>query len=162
LIDAFQKQLAHDPRAQLVILGEGPERPRLVKQIEMLGMSSRVTLLGHSDRVTEWLEAMNVFVLSSLREGLPNVLLEALALETPVVATRIAGVPELIAPGENGLLVTPGDVAELGEAISTLLADDPRRERFARAGRETICQRFDFRQRMEKMRAIYDELLAGV
>jgi len=76
-----------------------------------------VRLLGFRSDTIELYQAMDVFVLSSLREGLPNVMLEAMALEVPTVATRVAGVPALIQDGENGLLVRPGEEAELTEAI---------------------------------------------
>ena len=76
-------------------------------------------------------QALDVFALSSLREGLPNVVLEAMALEVPVAATRIAGVPRLIRDGENGLLVEPGSVDELVAALGRLLGDPELRRRLA-------------------------------
>ena len=91
-----------------MIVGEGDEQARLEALIAELGRGDRVRLLGYRPETCGLYEAMDVFALSSLREGLPNVLLEAMALEVPVVATRVAGVPRLIHDGENGLLVEPG------------------------------------------------------
>jgi glycosyltransferase involved in cell wall biosynthesis len=160
LIQATQQLCSRHPSVELAILGEGPERHRLLQQIDDSGLANRVRLVGHCDDVRPWLEAFDVFVLSSLREGLPNVVLEAMALETPVVATRVAGLPGLVENGVNGLLVAPADVAGLARAIDELLTNDENRACVARSGRRTIVERFDFRSRMDKMRDIYDELLS--
>jgi glycosyltransferase involved in cell wall biosynthesis len=159
LIAAFEQLAARWAGARLAIVGEGPDRPRLERRIAAGGLENRVRLIGHRDDVPRWLEALDVFALSSLREGLPNVLLEAMALETPVAATRIAGVPRLVEDGVSGCLVPPGDAAALAGAIEHLLADESARARLARQGRETVCNRFSFSRRMEAMQSIYDELL---
>jgi glycosyltransferase involved in cell wall biosynthesis len=143
----------------LAIAGEGNRREALESLISQRGLAERVQLLGHRSDVSDLYQAMDVFALSSIREGLPNVVLEAMALETPVVATRVAGVPALIADGENGLLVDPGDAEQLAAAIGDLLEQPQRRNALARAARRTIEERFSFRARMEKVAAIYDELL---
>ena len=143
----------------LIIAGEGDERPQLDRLIAELGQAARVRLLGYRADPRELYEAMDVFALSSLREGLPNVVLEALAMETPVVATRIAGVPCVVRDGETGVLVEPGSVAELAQALARLGGDADLRARFARAGRQMIEQSYSFARRMDRIRAIYDELL---
>ncbi|HXG09554.1 MAG TPA: glycosyltransferase, partial [Gemmataceae bacterium] len=97
--------------------------------------------------------------LSSLREGLPNVVLEAMAMGVPVVATRVAGVPRLIRDGENGLLVEPGAAAALTQALARLLADTALRQRLRAAGRRTIEAGYSFEARMQKVRVLYDSLL---
>ncbi len=152
LIDA-----GHD--VQLIIAGEGDERPSLAALIESQREPDRFRLLGHRCDVREVFQAMDVFVLSSLREGLPNVLLEAMALEVPVIATRIAGVPDLVTSGENGRLISPADEWEMFDAISSLLRNPDERTRFSKAARRTIEQRFSFAERMQKIQTIYDELL---
>lgn len=116
-------------------------------------------LLGFQASVKELYQAFDVFVLSSLREGLPNVLLEAMALEVSVLATRIAGVPRLIDNESNGLLIEPGSVDELTLALERLLRNGELRQRLAHAGRETIAARYSFAVRMQRIQAIYDELL---
>ena len=148
--------------ADLVVVGEGDERPRLEGLIAELGMGDRVRLLGYRPDLPAWYEAMDVFALSSLREGLPNVLLEAMALETPVVATRIAGVPRLVRHEENGLLVEPGAVEELAAALGRLLRDDGLRGRLARAGRRHVEAHNSFAVRMDKLRLLYDHMLGRV
>lgn len=144
---------------ELLIAGEGDEEPRLRTLAAELGCGERVRLLGYRADVKELYQAFDVFALSSLREGLPNVLLEAMALEVPVVATRIAGVPRLIDDQHNGLLIPPGSLDELTLALERLLRDAELRRRLARAGRETIAVRYSFAARMRKIQAIYDELL---
>lgn len=176
LIEAFRKgvrtilperpegccaQKRSDPFSEtdLVIVGEGPQRAALEGLIAQRGLEGRVRLVGYQADTVGWFEAMDLFVLSSLREGLPNVVLEAMALEVPVVATRIAGVPRLVADGENGLLVEPNDVDGLCRAIGHLINEPDLRARFASAARKTIERGYSFEQRMAKIRAIYDEVL---
>jgi glycosyltransferase involved in cell wall biosynthesis len=145
----------------LLIIGEGPQREALQGLIERLGLSDRVRLLGYRSDLPEWYQAMDVFALSSLREGLPNVLLEAMALEVPVVSTRLDGVRRLVADGDSGLLVEPGSAEQLAAAMGRLLTDEALRGRLARAGCSTIEQRYSFAARMERVRRLYDELLGS-
>jgi glycosyltransferase involved in cell wall biosynthesis len=119
----------------LVIVGEGEDRHRLEGIVAELGLPDHVRLPGWQSDVRTYYEAMDLFALSSLREGLPNVLLEAMALEVPCVATRINGIPRLLHDGRNGLLVPPSDQA-------------------------AIEMRYSFQTRIEKMKAVYDEMLA--
>ncbi len=161
LIRAANQLLKEGRDLELLIIGEGDAKNALQTLIEELGCSPRVRLLGYRSDTRDWYQAMDVFALSSIREGLPNVLLEAMALEVPVVATRIAGIPRLIRDGENGLLVEPGDVAGLARAISVLLTDKDLRACLSRAGRHSIETSYSFQARMEKIRIIYDRLLEG-
>jgi glycosyltransferase involved in cell wall biosynthesis len=102
---------------------------------------------------------MDLFALSSLREGLPNVLLEAMALEVPAVATRVNGVPRLIQDGRNGLLVDAGDQTRLTAALLALARNASLRDVFRRAGRRTVETRYSFAARMDRLRQLYDDLL---
>lgn len=160
LIRAADRLLRDGIDLELIIVGDGDERQRLESLIEELGRQDRFHLLGYRSDMLELYQAMDVFALSSLREGLPNVLLEAMALEVPVVATRIAGVPRLVQDGRNGLIVSPGDNDELTDALRRLLTDRALLERLAHAGRETIEQAYSFETRMAKICQVYDELLA--
>jgi glycosyltransferase involved in cell wall biosynthesis len=159
LIRAVARLIQTGLDVELLIAGDGDEEPRLRTLIDELGCADRVRLLGFQANVKELYQAFDVFVLSSLREGLPNVLLEAMALEVPVLATRIAGVPRLIDDGNNGLLIQPGSMDELTHALERLLRDAELRHRLCRAGRETIASRYSFAVRMRKIQAIYDNLL---
>ncbi len=144
----------------LLIVGEGNQREKLEALLSELGRGDRIRLLGFQSDVVPLYEAMDLFVLSSLSEGLPNVVLEAMALEVPVVATQIAGIPRLIEDGKNGLLVDPGAFEPLAEAIARLVDNKELRIAFQKEGRATIETRYGFQSRMTKFRKIYDDLLA--
>lgn len=143
----------------LVVAGEGKERAALEALVAELGLRDRVRLAGYLGDPRPLYEAMDVFALSSLREGLPNVLLEALSLEVPAAATRIAGVPRLLRDGDNGLLIEPGSVEELAAALGRLLRDAGLRRRLGQAGRSTVARDYSFAARMGKLADLYDSLL---
>jgi glycosyltransferase involved in cell wall biosynthesis len=159
LIRACDRLLKSGLDIELLIVGEGKQRPQLEALISELGCSERIRLLGHRSDTVELYQAMDVFVLSSLREGLPNVLLEALALGVPVVATRVAGIPRLIRHEENGLLAAPGAVEDVAGCLARLIDDAALRAKLGRAGRQMVEERYSFEARMEKIRAIYDNIL---
>jgi glycosyltransferase involved in cell wall biosynthesis len=145
--------------AELLLVGEGEQKQALEELAAGLGCRSALHLAGFHADVRPLYEAMDLFVLSSLREGLPNVVLEAMAMEVPVVATRIAGVPRVIDDGRNGLLLEPGSAELLESAMLRLAQEKDLRRRLAAEGRRTIEERYSFARRMERIAAIYDELL---
>jgi glycosyltransferase involved in cell wall biosynthesis len=159
LIRATRQLLDQGRDVSLAIAGEGEELPRLQKLVQELSLGDRVQLVGYCSDMRPFYEALDVFALSSLREGLPNVLLEAMAMETPVVSTRIAGVPRLVRDGVTGLLIEPGSISELTRALGQMLESQQLRARCAQAGRELIEADFSFAIRMQKLATIYDELL---
>ena len=159
LIRAVDRLLAAGRDLTLLIGGEGPSRQVLQSLIDGLGRGDRIRLLGFQSDIIPFYEAMDLFVLSSLREGLPNVLLEAMALGVPVVATRIAGIPRLIEHETNGLLVEPGVMEPLADAIGRLIDDRELRSALQSAGRATVEERFSFQNRVYRFRKIYDDLL---
>jgi glycosyltransferase involved in cell wall biosynthesis len=128
---------------ELLIVGEGPDRPGLEAEIDRLGLDGRVRLAGERDDVPDLLAGADVFVLASASEGMPISVLEAMAAGLPVVASRVGGVPEVVADGETGLLVPPGSPQELAEALRRLLADPELRQRLGDAGRIRVRERFD-------------------
>lgn len=146
--------------AHFVVVGEGSDRGRLEALVAELRLAGRVHFAGWQSDVRRYFEALDLFVLSSLREGLPNVLLEAMAMGVPCVATRIAGVPRLVTDGVDGVLVEPGDRVGMTAALRGLLADPARRAGLAAAARRTVIARYSFAARMAKLAVIYDELLA--
>jgi len=134
--------------ARLVIAGEGPERGAIEELAERAGVAGRVELTGvvGQDEALRLYRAADVFCLPSLAEGLPTVLIEAMACAVPVVATRIDGVPELISDGSDGLLCEPGDSAALAGALAQLTEDPGERRRLAVAGREKVERLHDLRR----------------
>jgi glycosyltransferase involved in cell wall biosynthesis len=159
LIRAAHRLVQGGHNIEVVIAGDGDAEQSLRALIRELGMDGRVRLLGYCADTRAVYDALDLFVLSSLREGQPNVVLEALAMEVPVVATRVAGLPRLIQDGENGVLVEPGSVENLTEGMSKLLGDTGTCTRLAKAGRKTVLDHYDFAARMQKIRAIYDGLM---
>jgi glycosyltransferase involved in cell wall biosynthesis len=144
----------------LVVAGEGPDRRRLESLSEQLGVSRHVHFLGCVRYPADVLDAIDVFVLPSLVEGLPLALLEAMYAGRACVATAVGGVPEVIRPGDNGLLVPPGDDVALAEAISTLVRSVDLRRRLGVAARQTIEDGFTEAAYLESLAALYLELAA--
>lgn len=142
LFQAFAAARAQRPDLHLTLIGDGPERRALESEAAALGLSGAVTFAGYQSQeaVAEALARADALVLPSFAEGVPVVLMEAMAARLPVVATRVAGVPELVADGVSGLLVPPGDPAPLAEAILRALADDGA---MGAAGRATVTAAFD-------------------
>jgi glycosyltransferase involved in cell wall biosynthesis len=161
LIESAASLLDQGLDFDLAIAGDGPERTTLQALIQTRGYAGRIRLLGHCSRTIELYQAMDVFVLSSLREGLPNVLLEAMALQVPVVATTVGGVPRLVQHEVSGLRVPCGEPEALAAAMKTLLGDAALRLKLAAAGRRTIEEQFSFAQRMRRIRGIYDHVLGN-
>ena len=158
LIEAADRLIRAGRDVSLVIGGEGTVRGKLQQQIAATSQPQRFRLLGHVE-TKNFFRDVDAFVLSSCREGLPNVVLEAMALEVPLVATPVGGIPDLVSDGKNGLIVPVGDAHALAAGISRILDDPAQSRAMAEAGRQTIEQRFSFRKRMEKMVAIYDRML---
>ena len=159
LIKAANQLVASGVDLEVLIVGEGGDEERLRALIEGLGLAGRVRLLGFRSDPRALYEAFDAFALSSLREGLPNVLLEAMAMGVPAIATRIAGIPRLIRDGEDGLLVAAGSVGEMATKLQRLLEDPPLRDRLRLSARRTIEGRYSFASRMIKIRDLYDELM---
>src|SRR6056297_2561368 len=129
LLEALQGLIAEYPDLRLTLVGDGPERAALEARAQ--GLGEHVNFVGYKsqDEVAALLREATLLVLPSFAEGLPVVLLEALAARVPVVTTRIAGVAELVENGESGLLVPPGDVVALRAALSRVLGDPEMRAR---------------------------------
>jgi len=157
LIEAVTRAVARGADVELWIAGEGPEQAKLAALAA--ASPARVRLLGFRTDVRELQEAFDVFVLSSLREGLPNVVLEAMACEVPVLATRCGGVEAAVRDDVEGLLVPPGSVEALESGLVRLAADPNLRARLARAGRERVEREFSFARRMERFAQLYETLL---
>jgi glycosyltransferase involved in cell wall biosynthesis len=139
------------------IAGDGPERAALTRRIGELGLEERVELTGAvgQDRIRELYEQSDVFCLPSFREGLPFVLIEALAMELAVVATRIMGVPELVVDGQTGVLVGPGRSDQLAAALAALARDPERRARLGAAGRAAVQRDYALSRLASEMAALF-------
>jgi glycosyltransferase involved in cell wall biosynthesis len=143
----------------VVIVGEGPEKQHIEDRVRQLGLDEYVTLTGHRSSAVPWYGIADVAVLSSLSEGSPNALLEAMATNVPVVATAVGGVPEMVANEESALLIAPGDAAAMSAAMARLLTDPALADRLRKRGRELILERHDPEARTRKLVSIYRSLI---
>ena len=160
LIAAAEVVLRRRPDTVFLIGGEGPERERLRTDIERRGLSERVILLGHYD-AAEMFAAIDVFVLSSNREGMGSVLLEAALCGVPVAATAVGGIPEVVQDGHTGLLVEPRDHEQLSVAITRLLDEPALANRLAATALQNVPH-FGLAATVRRMEAIYGASVAPV
>lgn len=158
LIEAVERLLERGLDLELAIAGEGDRAEDLAARIASSPYRERLQLLGFRSDTVELFEGFDVFCLSSLREGLPNVVLEAMAMEVPVVATRSGGMEAFARDGEDAVLVDPGSVEELVRGLSTLVESAERRESLARAARDRVVRELSFARRMERVVEVYDRL----
>jgi glycosyltransferase involved in cell wall biosynthesis len=158
LIEAMSRLKASPLRC--AILGEGPERPRLEALIRKLEVERSVWLLGERAEIPAWLSAFDLYCLPSLWEGLPNALLEAMALGLPVVASDADGIPEAVTSGRDGLLVSPGRPAALARALRELAGSPETRAALGAAAKATIAERFTVRRMLEEYERAYDAVFA--
>ena len=144
---------------QCRIVGEGPLRAELEDQIRQLGLQEVVSLCGalaHAEVIEKYRQA-TIFVLPCIlsadgdRDGIPNVILEAMAMELPVVSTRHSGIPEVVHHGHNGLLVPPAEAEPLAEALARLLDEPESRLKYGMKGRETIIEAFTVESNVDKL-----------
>ncbi|MGB9688618.1 glycosyltransferase family 4 protein [Thermogutta sp.] len=142
-----------------IIVGDGPAGDELRSAVRELSLDQHVSLVGHAPDPRPYYAAMDVFVLPSLREGLPNVLLEAMAMALPVVATPVGGIPQLVRDGETGILIPPGDDRALAEAVKQLLADRSRAVTLGESARQHVKMHYSFDRRMERLEQILEGLL---
>ena len=161
LIDAWALVVRERPEARLLIAGEGALRGDLERQIAALGLSGAVTLLGARLDAADLMGAADVFVLSSVREGLSITLLEAMRAGRPAVATRVGGNAEAIADGETGLLVPMRDPAALAQALLALLRDPGRARAMGEAGRARWAERFTAERMVRSLERLYREALGS-
>jgi glycosyltransferase involved in cell wall biosynthesis len=162
LIEAVAELRARGIQARLTLVGAGPKRADLEQLTNRLGLQDQVVFAGAvgQDEIQSIYRSADVFCLPSLAEGLPVVFMEAMALEVPVIASRITGIPELVEDGRTGLLVTPARLDQLVEALARLLADGSLREQLTTEGRKKVLSEFDVNSSAAKLREIFASRLA--
>ena len=153
-------QSMNDVSSRVLIVGAGPQRAALEKLATEPGLAGRVVFAGFQREPLPYLAAMDVFCLASAREGLPRVILEAMLLGKPVVATDIPGCRELVRHGETGYLVPHGDVAALADALSRLLENPELRTKFGQRGREIVLAEYSIERYVQGVTQVFDEVLA--
>ncbi len=144
---------------KLLIVGDGPLRHYLDELAHNLGIDNSVLLTGYRKDVPELLSAMDMFVLPSLTEGLPIVVLEAMAANRPVIATAVGAIPKIITDNETGFLVPPSDVSALEAAISSLIDDGANARRVAVAGSAKVRREFSSERMCRRYLDVYGQVL---
>jgi len=148
------------PRSRFIIVGDGPEKPHVKKKIAQCGLQDRCMLPGYWQAVPEVMAALDVFVVSSTTgETLTQTIPQALATETPVVATNIGGIPDIIRHGQTGFLVPPGDAEALAQYILELIQNPEQGVIMAREGRKLVLESFSSASTVRKNESLYQELL---
>lgn len=160
LLDSARILLANRPDWHMVLIGDGRERTALeaVRASDPL-LASRVHLLGRRGDVPRWLRAARFLVLPSLWEGMPNVVLEAMAAQLPVVGTDVEGTRDLVLPGSTGWLVPPGDPRRLAIALEEAAADPERRGRYGQAARDRVENHYALSAVVEAYDRLWSRLL---
>jgi glycosyltransferase involved in cell wall biosynthesis len=155
LVSAASRLVSAGCRLRVVIAGEGPLREQLEQQIASLGLGQVVQLLGHRGDLESVLAALDVYVLCSRSEGMPNTILEAMASGVAVVSTHVGGADELVEHGRTGLLVPAGRADLLAEAIGELIADPDRRREMGAAGRARAHDTFSLAMMVRAYEMLY-------
>jgi glycosyltransferase involved in cell wall biosynthesis len=158
LIEAARAVLPQVPDARFIIAGEGELRPALERQIKDLHLEKHVLLAGFRPDVLSLHRAFDIFVMSSVTEGLGTSLLDAMAAGKPIVATRAGGIPEVVADGETGILVPPRDHDALAEAIVRLLKDETLRRQMGDAGRARARALFSAERMVQNTLNVYQRV----
>ncbi len=158
LVEVFARVQESVP-SRLVLVGDGPERSRAAKRAEELGIMDRVVFLGKHQSVEELLACADLFLLPSESESFGLAALEAMACGVPVVASRVGGLPEVVAHGETGYLLPVGDVDGMAEASVGILEDEELWARLSRAGRERAVHEFSGEKIVPRYEALYKEVL---
>jgi len=159
LFAAARRVLDARPEVRFVVVGGGPLEHELRAEVERLGLGASVQLLGARPSAADEMAAADVFALSSIWEGSPLTVAEALLLGRPVVATAVGAVPEAVQDGTTGRLVAPRDPGALAAAILELLADPQQAQRLADAGRALAAERFATGPLVAAVEAVYREVL---
>ncbi|HHS84136.1 MAG TPA: glycosyltransferase [Gammaproteobacteria bacterium] len=137
-------------KVALAVVGQGELKNRLIEEVSRLGLESCVHFLGVRDDIPQILAAIDIFVLSSVTEGMSNALLEAMASAKPVVATNVGGNPELVEEGETGYLIPAGNSAAMADAIGRLADNPAMRQRMGAAGRQRVKQLYSIEAMVKK------------
>ncbi|MGF1547896.1 MAG: glycosyltransferase family 4 protein [Thiotrichales bacterium] len=162
LVAAIGALVAAGRRVRLRIVGDGTDRASLERQVKSLGLGEQVVFEGavNQDRIRELYAQADAFSIPSFAEGIPVVLMEAMAMEIPCVTTRITGIPELIRDGVDGLLVAPSASDELAAAIARLMDDPELRERLAKSGRQRVLEQYDLAKNVDRLATLFRRRVA--
>jgi glycosyltransferase involved in cell wall biosynthesis len=161
MLDGFAAVAGALPDVHVVFAGDGPDRAGLEQRAAALGLGARVHFTGHLSDVRPVYRDLDLLALTSHTEGFPNVVLEALCMETPVLATDVGGTGEIIEDGRTGVLIPSRQPERIAAGLRRLLEDPAGAERLMRTGRAVVFDRFSFRQRVTREEALYRDILSA-
>jgi glycosyltransferase involved in cell wall biosynthesis len=161
VLSAFKALRDRGIEATLCMVGDGPDRPELERRAHELGIMRDTLFLGYQQDVAPLYAAFDALVLPSSNEGTPVSVIEALAARTPVVATRVGGVPDVVREGDDGFLVDPGDTDALAERLERLASDPQLRERMGEAARSRVLSRYAVDRLVDDVDRLYRSLLTS-
>ena len=159
VVEAARKVVREVPQIKFLLIGDGPKRKELEQQVAEYGLSENIIFPGYQKEIHNHLKTLDIFVLSSLWEGFSIALLEALALELPIVATDVGGNSEIVNNNVTGMLVPSKDPPALKKALLTLYGDQNLRQTFARNGREHFVKNCTVLTMVEKYHRLYERLM---
>ncbi|MGQ9760300.1 MAG: glycosyltransferase [Thermogutta sp.] len=158
-LDVARELVSRGCAVHALLVGDGPERQSLVAHYKRLGIANCVTFAGYAADPRPYYAAMDAFALLSCSEGLPNVLLEAMAMGIPAICTPVGGVPAVIRPDETGILVPVNDIAATVAAVQRLMNDPAFARRLGQQARQNVESHYSFDRRMERLCATYQRLI---
>ncbi len=157
LIEAFQKVKVRMPSAHLVLLGDGPCKAELEQQASDMSCRDSIHFLGHRDNIEHLLRGINVFVLSSVAEGMPLAILEAMAAGIPCIATEVGGIPDIICDSDIGYMIPPKDSNALAEVMIELAKmPDEKRQKLIDNARQKVYSSYSHKVVIRKLENIYE------
>jgi len=159
LIAAMSRLIASGLDIHLILIGDGPDRQQLVETVRDMKLEDRVHLTGQRTDIPEVLSALDIFALSSRWEGMPNVVLEAMATGLPVVATDVAGISDLVCEGQSGYIVPVDDPEKMAQALKMVAESSERRRSFGRYARTRCEQEFSLKKMVDSTLNLYSGLL---
>ena len=166
-IEAFKQVSQENNNLKYIIIGDGPLKNQLLKKVEELSLVNKITFLGDviSEKALDYIAQSTLVLLPSViapngdRDGIPTALIEAMYLKTPVISSRVSGIPELIDDGINGFLTEPGNVKQIAEKMDKLLVNKPLRVRMGEQAREKVKKEFNIENSTNKLINAWQEML---
>jgi glycosyltransferase involved in cell wall biosynthesis len=158
-VRAMERVVARCSNAKLALVGTGPEQEKIAAEIRLRKLESVVKLVGLRHDIPQILAAADLFLLTSVSEGIPLTVIEAMAIGLPVVATAVGGVAEVVEDGVTGILAPSGDDSMLADAITSLYQSADRRRRMGEAGKQRASKVFSQEEMLASYRRLYDEML---
>jgi len=162
LVHACKPILPRFDQIEVLIVGEGPLKSQLIQEVKTLGLSEKIHFAGGRPNIPEILNALDIFVLPSRSEGMPNAVLEAMACGVPAIATSVGGTAEIIEDGKNGILIASEDELHLTRALTELIQNHEKRHTIGIEGRGRVLSHFSLKKMVSEYQVLYESLIQKV